>query len=144
MHLGFRVANLVPFIQDQAVPLVIVQEALGVHDRVRGQDNTLEVCQVTDTLQTTRTVKHTNRHLVISEALNLVTPLAYNGLGDHDERLGKWIAAHHRHQLGSLADTHLVAQETTADSVVILAFQKPLDTSGLEWGKEGQRHVVFE
>ena len=140
MHLGFRVANFVPFIEDQAVPLVVVQEALGVHDRVRGQDDTLEVCQVTDTLQAIRAIKHTNRHLVISEALNLVTPLTYDGLGHHDECLGEWIAAHHRHQLGRLADTHLVAQETTTNSVVILAFQEPLDASGLEWGKEGQRH----
>ena len=32
VHLGFRVANFVPFIQDQAVPLVVMQQTLGVHD----------------------------------------------------------------------------------------------------------------
>jgi len=118
-----------------------VQETLGVHDRVRRQDNTLELRQVTDTLQTIRTVKHTNRHQTIGKAVEFVAPLTHDGLGNHDERLGERVAAHHRHQLSRLADTHLVTQETTANSVVVvLAIQEPLDTSGLERGKEGQRH----
>ena len=143
VHLGFRVANFVPFIQNQAVPLVIVQEALGVHDRIRRQDNTLKLRQVTDTLQAIRTVKHTNRHQTVCKLFNLIAPLTHDRLWYDDERLGKWVAAHCRHQLSRLADTHLVTQETTANSVVVLAIQEPLDASGLKRGKEGQRHVRF-
>jgi hypothetical protein len=121
-----------------------MKQALGIHHRVRSQNNTLEVRQVSDPLKAIRTIKHTDGHQTICEFFNLVTPLTYDRLGDHDERLGEWVAAHRRHQLSRLADTHLVAQETTTNTRVILAFQKPLDTSGLERGKESKRHVVFE
>ena len=143
VQLGFRVANFVPFIQDHAVPLAIVQQALGVHHRVGCQDNTLKLRQVADALQTVRSVKHTDGHQTVCEALDLVAPLTHDRLGNHDERLGEWVAAHHGNQLSRLADTHFVAQETTTDTVVILAFQEPLDTSRLERGKERQRHFEY-
>ena len=99
--------------------------------------------QITDSFQAIRTVKHTDGQQPICKLLNLVAPLTNDRLGNHNERLGEWVAAHHRHQLSRLADTHLVAQKATANARVILTFQKPLDTSGLERGKESQRHVCF-
>ena len=113
---------------------------MGVHDRVRGQDDTLEVGQVTDPLEPIGAVKHTHRHQIVSEALDLRPPLTDDRLGDYDQSLGEGVTAHHRHELSSLADTHLVTKEATADTFILFAFQEPLDASRLEGRKEGERH----
>ena len=121
-HLRLGIPNLVPFVEDDSVPVKVSRNVLD--ERVGHEDD------VGGFPRAFRTVKDVDREFGC-EPGEFGTPLADDRLWDDDERRTQTILPEEFGELDRLSETHFVTQETTASGPGAFARQEPLNASNL-------------
>ena len=100
------------FVENDAIPFHRVKNRLLVVDETVRAEHDVYLLEILDVSRTTGSVINESRE-TWGKFGNLCTPLSNDGFGHDDQRVRLGVFEHCRDDLDSLANPHLIAQEST-------------------------------